>query len=606
MPKPPIDLPATLARALALHQRGEVIEAEQLYQAILKAQPRNFHALHLAGVARAQQGKPDEALPFFKKALAQEPKSAEANCNLGTALQALTRHDEALASYAKALAARPQYAEALHLRGNSLQALNRHAEAIASYDKAIAVQPNYAAPMVGRANVLQALDRHAEAVADCDRALAIRPDIADAHLLRGNALQGLNRYTEAVASYDRALAIQPGQAGTYFNRGSALQALNRQEEALADYDRALAIAPDYADAHNNRGNALDALNRPVDAMTSYARALAIDPAHADAHANRSMAYLRNGDLAAGWAEDDWRWRKRGFLAPNIREFSQPEWPGPAASRGEGKLLVWGEQGIGDEILHASMLPDLLAAGTELVVETDHRLVPLFARSFAGAAVVPRLVVPHALTRDPAVKFQVPIASLGRWLRPDWPAFPLRRGFLLPDLERAACLKQEATGGNREPLIGIAWKSQGLAHKSLRLADLAPVIATAGAVFVDLQYGDTGAERKNLHDRAGQELRHLSGLDLFNDLDGIAALIHACDLIITSSNVVAHFAGALGKPVWILLPAGAGLLWYWFRDTAQSPWYRAARLFRQPALGDWASVIAAVAQELSARLPDRSF
>ncbi|MCE9639220.1 MAG: tetratricopeptide repeat protein, partial [Betaproteobacteria bacterium] len=603
---PPIDLAATLARALALHQRGEVVEAEQLYQAILKAQPRNFHALHLSGVARAQQGRPDEAVQFFKKALAREPKSAEANCNYGTALQSLNRHDEALASYAKALAVRPQYAEALTYRGNSLQALNRHAEAIASYDRALAAQPNYAEAhyhrgnalqalnrpveaiagyeralalqsgyakaLVGRADALLKLERHAEALADCDSALALAPDSADAHNLRGNALQGLERHAEAIASYDRALAIMPGRAETYFNRGSTLQALNRQQDALADYDSALALKPEYADAHNNRGNALDALNRPAEAAASYARAIAIDPGHADAHANRSLACLRNGDLAPGWAEDDWRWRKRGFLLPNIRLFSQPEWPGPAASPGQGKLLVWGEQGLGDEILHAIMLPDLLAAGMELVVETDHRLVQLFGRSFPGAAVVPRLTIPHDLTRDPAIKFQTPLASLGRWLRPNWQAFPERRGFLVPDLERAAQLRQEVKGANRGPVIGIAWKSKGLAHKSLNLPDLAPVIAAGEAVFVNLQYGDTQAERESLRDRAGRELLHLDSVDLFNDLDGIAALIHACDLIITTSNVVAHFAGALGKPVWILLPAGNGLLWYWFRDTAASPWY----------------------------------
>lgn len=639
MPKPStLDLAAALERAVGLHQRGELMQAEELYRAILNSHPRNFHALHLLGVARAQQGMPGEAVEFFRKALAIERKSAEAYCNLGNALQALNRHDEAIASYAKALAIRPQYAEALNFRANSLQALDRHAEAIAAYDRAIALRPGYAealnnrgsalnalnrhaealascaqalaikpgfaAALVGRANALQALDRHAETLADCDSALAVKPDYAEAHNLRGNALQGLERYAEAIASYDRAAAIKAGYAEAHYNRGSALQALNRHAEALADYDRALALNPDYADCHNNRGNALDALNRFAEAMASYARALAIDPVHAEAHANRSLACLRNGDLANGWAEDDWRWRKRGYLAPNIREFSQPPWPGPAESRTEGKLLVWGEQGIGDEILHSSMIPDLLASGRELVVETDHRLVALFARSFPRAAVVPRLVTPHALTREPAVKFQIPIASLGRWLRPSWSAFPERRVFLLPDVERAARLRQEAAGAGRAPVIGIAWKSQGLAHKSLNLQDLAPVIA-AGGVFVDLQYGDTETERASLRDRTGHEILHLPDLDLFNDLDGVAALIHACDLIITSSNVVAHFAGALGKPVWVLLPEGNGLLWYWFRATDSSPWYRSARLFRQPAIGDWTSVVGEVARELSAHLQSRA-
>ncbi len=587
---------------MALHQHGQLTQAEGIYRAILKVLPDDFHALHLLGIARAQQAKPAEAEAYLRRAVAIEPGSAEAHSNLGNALQSLQRHADAIASYDRALAVRPPYPEALNYRGNSLQVLGFYDAAIASYDQALAVRPGYAEALYNRANALNVLGRHAEADASCAQALALAPDYAEALNLRGIALQALNRSAEAIASYDRALAIRPEYAVALNNRGIALQALNRHAEAVDSYDRALAIRLEYADALNNRGNALEALGRHAEALASYERALALAPAHAEAHTNRGLALLRSRDFARGWVEYEWRWRKKDFQK-NQRGFAQPRWEGPAGSGTKGRLLVWGEQGIGDEIIFASMLPDLLAAGLELTVETDSRLVALFARSFARATVIPRLNPPHAAATHAAIDFQIPLANLGRWLRPAWSSFPARHAYLAADRERAAQFGQELRQQHGKPVIGLSWKSRGLPFKSLRLPDFAPLLAAHDATFVGLQYGDTAAERRELAARAGKPVLHLPGLDLFDDLDGVAALVHACDLVITSSNVVAHFAGALGKPVWILLPAGEGLLWYWFSGTDESPWYRTARLFRQPRVGDWPGVLDRVARELSTWIQD---
>jgi len=287
--QPPLDVGATLQRAVAFHQQGRLDEAEPLYQAILDAQPGNFDARHLLGVARLQRGRNDEALALITGALQTKPDSAEALANAGMALQALGRQAEALASYDRALALRPEFADAMFNRGNALHALGRLAEALASYDRALAINPRLTGALGNRGNVLQALNRHEEALASYDAALALRPDDAQMLNNRGNAARVLRRFADAVADFDRALAIRPDHAEALNSRGTAFADQHRYADAVASYDRALAANPEYADAFNNRGNALHALGRDADAVADYDCALAIAPGHATALYNRGIA-----------------------------------------------------------------------------------------------------------------------------------------------------------------------------------------------------------------------------------------------------------------------------------------------------------------------------
>ena len=447
--------------------------------------------------------------------------------------------------------------------------------------------------------------RNQEAVDLLTRAVAANPNHAGARNNLGTALRNLAGYELALENFEHAVRLKSDYAEAHNNRGAALVDLKRYAEALESYHRAIELKPDYADAYNNRGKLEENFNRHAQALADYERAVELNARHVDAHVGLGLACLGGGNLARGWAEYEWRWQKPDFAQKWYRRFPQPLWPGPAASGTGDGLLVWGEQGLGDEILYSSMLPDLVERGLDLVFETDPRMISLFTRSFPWISVVARATPPHALTTDAAIKWQVPIASLGRWLRPDLSAFPHRNAFLVADNERVARLRDTIQRGKRTPAIGLAWQSRGLANKSLGLQDLAPIVATDGVTFVDLQYGDTAAQRQNFLARHGREIMHLPDVDLFNDLEGVAALVGACDLIITSSSAVAHFAGALGKTAWILLPLGDGSLWYWFRDTRANPWYPSARLFRQPQSGDWAGVVREVASELTAWKDARS-
>lgn len=259
-------------RAVSLHRSGNLPEAERLYREILAAEPRDFTARHLLGVARAQQGHSEEALVEITAALAIRPDDPDALLNHANMLKTLNRPGEALAGFGRALAVRPNWPQALNNRGTVLQALGRFEEALADYDAALAVSPDYVEALNNRGSALQDLKRPAEALESYDRALRLAPQYAGAFNNRGSALLDLRRFADALGCFDRALTIKPQDAEALNNRGNALQGLMRYDEAVASYDRALEIRPDYPQAQSNRGGALQQLKRHDEALASFERA----------------------------------------------------------------------------------------------------------------------------------------------------------------------------------------------------------------------------------------------------------------------------------------------------------------------------------------------
>ena len=262
------------------------------------------------------------------------------------------------------------------------------------------------------------------------------------------------------------------------------------------------------------------------------------------------------------------------------------------------MLVWGEQGVGDEILFAGMVPDLIEAGAKVVLECDPRLVPLFERSFPGVGYLARGAAGARL--EGTFDYQIPSGSLGRWLRPDLKAFPKRTALLAADEPRRDALRRKYLEAGGEFLVGLAWRSKnprigGL--KSMRLSDLAALFDVPGARFVDLQYGDTADERAALTKATGKTLLHDDGIDQMADLDAFAAQVAAMDLAVSVSNTTVHVAGALGVPAWVMLSTAP--MWRWMSDAEGSPWYPSVRLFRQARRGDWADVVKRIRAALEA-------
>src|SRR5215470_2595956 len=546
------NLTQALEQAVALHRRGDLAQAEKIYTRILKVRRDHFDALHLLGLLKHQAGKPGEAYRLITAALAVNPRSADARANLGLVLHALKRDADALASFDQALALDPDHVEALNNRGTALLNVNRPAEALAAFERLLSATP-----------------RHLEAQVN-----------------RANALLDLDRAEEAIAAYEAVLAAHPRHAGAHFNRGNALASRDRFDEAIAAYDRAIALAPGYVKAHTNRGLALRALNRHQEALASYGRAVALDKDVVDAHINAAHALLTLGDFARGFAAYEWRW-KLAALAPHRRTLRQPLWLGTPSVTGK-TILLHAEQGLGDTIQFARYAKLLARAGATVVLEVAPALKELLSGLDGAARVVAQ---GEAL---PPFDLHCPLASLPLAFKTELKSIPAEIPYLSAPAERLEKWRARIDGLAR-PRIALAWAGNPAhandRHRSIPLARLAPLWSLDGPTFVSVQRDGTERDAGVL--AGSPRLLHL-GNEL-SDFADTAAVLTLVDLVISVDSAVAHLAGALGRRVWILLPFSPD--WRWMLGRDDSPWYPTAKLFRQPAIGDWQSVLERLRREL---------
>jgi tetratricopeptide (TPR) repeat protein len=495
-------------------------------------------------------GDPRGALPFFAKA-AGGPLAAYAGLRRGEALLAIGEIDQARAALDTAAAAKPGDAPILFALANVDRAQGRWTDAEARYRAAMRASPGALAPVVNLAGLLRQTGRHADGRRLLAEAIARRDDAAVLHDSLG--LLELDRGDPAAAerAFRAALARDPARAPAKANLAEALAARGAWAEAVALLDAAIPELGQSGQARLNRAYALMAL----------------------------------GDWPRAWADYESRFDRPSMAgAPRRPEhFALPRWNGAPLA---GRLFVWGEQGLGDEILCASQFDATRARVGGLAIETEPRLVPLFSRSFPGDAVLARSAGPP----PPDCVAQVAAGSLMGLL--GWtPAVAAPRAVLRADPDAVAA----AAARHRQPgrrLIGLSWASGSARHgggKSLSAADLGRLVASSDAVFLDLQYGDTEATRRAVADATGIVVAHDDRIDLRADVDGLAALAAACDAVVTTSNVTAHVAGALGIETHVLLPEGQALFWYWMDRDGRSPFYPHAWLHRRRD-GDWTPAI----------------
>lgn len=538
--------------ALGLHQRGLLDEAEKAYRKILKTWPDQFDALHLYGMLQFQRGKPTEALKLLKDALKAAPRAADAHSNLGMVLATLKRGDEALASFDRALAIEPAHVGALANRGRVLVEAGRADEGLKSFDQALAREPR---------NV-------------------------EARINRGNALFSLDRHDEALRDYDQALAIVPQHPGAHFNRGKTLFAQGKALEAVDAFQRALQANPKNEAAWNARGVALQALNRNPEAVQSFQQALALKKDNADAHFNMALSLLSLGDYPRGFAEYEWRWTRAGMGGE--RKFKKPRWTGTQPLEGK-TIFVHAEQGLGDSVMFARYVPELVKKGARVVLEVQGELKPLLD-GLAGAQVIARGET------APDFDFHCPMGSLPLAFGTQISAVPAPIPYLAAREDRVAKWSARLDA-MVPPRVALVWAGSAQhandRNRSVPLSALLPLIGHA-ASFVSVQRDLRADDAAIL---AGEKrIAHLGGE--IADFADTAAILALCDLVISVDTSVAHVAGAMGRPLWMLVPFAPD--WRWTLDRPQSPWYPSAQLIRQKRPGDWDSVIAPLAAALAQR------
>jgi len=546
----PFDPARALGEAVSLQRRGQVREAEKICARVLKALPDHFDALNLLGTVKAQQGRFGEAQRLFAAAAKINPRSAQAWSNLGQALYALKQPAQALESLAKAVALAPD-------------------------DPAILGQ---------HANVLLALGRPSEALAEFRKALTRAPQHIEARMGSGAAQAALGYHEQALTEFDAALKAAPGHPGVQYNRGVALLNLRRYPEAIAAYDAALAAVPGHANAWLNRGRALAQLNRHDEAIESYDRALAIHKDQADARFNKALSLLARGNYALGFAEYEYRWRRTGMPPQPGR--GRPLWRGEYLLAHK-TILLHAEQGLGDTIQFARYAPLVAAAGATVVLEVQPELKSLLARLGGATTVMAR--------GEPLPPFDVhaPLGSLPLALKTEPSTVPPQIPYLSVD-EAQVAKWSNRLGTLPQPRIAIVWLGNPThdndRNRSIELARLAPLFDVP-ASFVSVQRDVRGEDAEML--ATEKRITHIGG-DL-TDFTDTAAVLALCDLVIGVDTSVVHLAGAMGRPVWVLVPFAPD--WRWGLKGETTLWYPTARLFRQTAFDDWDSVIASVAHEL---------
>ena len=519
-----------------------------LNQAI-KLAPKNSEVNRLVGVLAVFRGNQNEAMQYFDKAIDLNPRNSSAITNKASLLSELGKFEEAIQFFHKAMELDKGNYEAPNNLGNTLQDLKRFDEAIAWYAKAIQIRPNY----------------------------------AEAYSNLGNAFNELKRHEEAITSYEKAIQLKPNYTDAYSNLGNAHHELKHFDIAVANYRKAISLSPNSGETYSRLGKLINDYGDVDQARTFFLEAITVSPNYPEGHLNLAYSYFEKFEFDRGWQE--YEWRKKTKDQKFLQQLNtKPAWNG---DNDQGSLLIWGEQGIGDQILHGSILPDLSNFSGRVTVALDRKLLPAFERSFPKYQFIANS--PN-LDQSPFDQ-QISIASLGKIFRRDLSNFKKNRSYLKADQDKKNRIIDMLP--KNTIVCGISWKSVNAKvgeNKSIRLDDLAPILKMQKLYSVNLQYGDVEAEIEASNQLHGIGIDPFRSIDKYDDIDGLLALIDSCSYVITTSNSTAHLSGALGKETLLLLPFSVGKFWYWQHQDRRSIWYPSVRIFQQQQDGDWSQPI----------------
>ena len=611
-------LDKTFQQALRLHERGRIEQAKSRYEKILIANPHHAGTLHMMGVLYHQIDRTQEAIELIERALKINPAFPVALTNLAQVYKKAGRIDEAITSLERARKIDPsQLTSHLHLaafyrtnnrfaeslascddalkldpgstllhrhRSAALASLNRMDDAIEAARHAVDLDPEDPENHVQLGDCFRAAERHPEALEAYDHALELNPDsimalcngarslvatgqsrkaedrlnqaldldanCTIAHINLANLLHDQKKYQDAVDHIEKALEIAPDNPEAYLTLGHILSTEGVHLDALDCFKKAIEISPNFAEGFVNLGSSLQTLGEPEEALRAYEIALNLKPGLDLAYWNLALALLAVGRLEDGWSLFGYGFTSR--MRQPHRPFPGLIWEGEPL---DGKtIMVWREQGIGDDLRFVSTYHDIIREAKHVIIETDKRLVPLYQRTWPTATVRPETIKSTGrgdMSRD-EVDFDLtaPAGMVASFRRRRLEDFPKEPGYLVPDSQVVAKWKKTLEALGPGPKIGIAWRSSlmtsGRAIYYTKIEDWTDLLGTEGVHFINLQYDSAGAEITALREKTGLDITVLD-IDLFNDLDGSAALIKALDIVVTSGVSVADMAGAIGTP-----------------------------------------------------------
>lgn len=482
-------------------------------------------------------------------------------------------YQRASALYRKVLKRHPENADALHFLGMLESQLGNHARSVELISKAVNLMGQQGIQNANYTNAINNL---------------------------GNAFSCCGETEKALDAYRRALEIRPGDQTTINNMGTALKNLGNLQDAIRCFEQAINIDPRYTEAHINLGNSLRELGLLAEAISSYRKAITLSPGHPGAHSNLAVALLSSGDFRNGWQEYEWRWQAYQWKQ---RPYRYPAWKGESLKT--KTILVYAEQGIGDEIMFSSCYEELSSIAKNVIIECEPRLETLFSRSFdqpISRGISRKQMQTGWLSGLPDIDVQIAAGSLPMYLRQTLDAFPLHAGYLKPDPALVDKWRRRYAESGSGCKVGISWRggtSPGdKKARSLQVEQWQEILVTPGVTFVNLQYGDCRKDIDTAKKRFGATLYDWADSDPLKDMDSFAAQIKALDLVISVDNSTVHMSGGLGVETWVLQPFAGD--WRWLRGNSKSYWYPGTHHFWQSSPGEWEDVL----HSISARLKDR--
>ena len=567
---------------------GRFLEAQLTCQRALEARPDDPELLHLMASICLNAKQFDHAVEWASRAIRREPKPPYLT-TLGTALLKGGRQEEALQVFDKAVQLKPADAGLWRQLGDGLVDIGRSAEALLCFRRAVELGPDQGDAAYKAGVLLKEAERFDEALVYLDRSAEVQPDHAPTFAMRGFVRANLKGYEQAIADYEQAIRLDPEHAEACCNMGNAFRAVGDLESALVWYDRSLALKPDIANA-TSRAITLTELGRFLEARAAYQYAMGIDAKNPSLVWNLALFQLWLGDFEAGWRGREARWSVPG-IANGYPTLDTPMWLGEEPIAGK-TVAVCQDEGVGDAIQFARYVPMLAARGARVILVVNQELCPLLSRLSGVSHCLPKkqgMVVPP-------FDFHIAIDSLPLAFGTRLDSIPSRKDYLPPSEARCVQAWEERLGPRERLRVGLVWsgnpKHSNDRNRSMPLRQLAGIF-DVDALFVSLQKNPRPEDAETLREHK-DIVDHTEGL---TDFAETAALVSCLDLVITVDTSVAHLAGALGCPTWILLPYVAD--WRWLLGREDSPWYPTVRLFRQSETREYGSVIERLRTELSA-------
>ena len=606
---------------LELYNQGHLHLATDRAQKLTKEFPNSSILWNILGVVNLGAGRYEQAETSLRKATHLNSQYIAALNNLGVALQKLGKFEDSINTLTKVVNIKPEYAEAFNNLGISLKEAGRLNLSVEAFESAIKIRKNYSEAFNNLGIVFRLKRDFLASSKALKIALEIKPNFAEAFNNLGRTFQEKGELEEAIKVFRKALKINPKLFQAFNDLGVAYHAKHDLDQALASYEEAIRLNPDYAEAYNNMGNiyrsqenldkALDAFKKAIklrpnfaeayfnlghiyrkmgqieEAILSFSKAIQLKDNFFDSVFNLGIMHLKSSEWVEGWRGFESRW-KVATVAFKPLISTKPLWEGGFVER----LLIWSEQGVGDEVMFSSCFNELESYCDQLIVSCDKRLLSLFERSFNNSI---RFVDKDVDVDESLYDAQAPAGTAFGFLRQEDQSFlDNKKPYLTSDSRVRNILRGRLNEmGPGEKIVGISWKTSALKDAVKRSLDLSELVKEIPNDFllVNLQYGDVKEELAELQDSMGRSILQLDDVDNFKDLDGFSSLIKACDKVISIDNSTVHFAGALGVECHVLLPFSHISDWRWgLNGVPQSYCYDKTYLHWQEEPNNWSGCL----------------